>query len=85
MKAACPAPGDDRRLIGVLEEIRRGGWRLVAVVDPRQQLQALAMVVNGMADVVVVAKPEHFSVVHLASGPAVVSNGMASKRGAIPA
>lgn len=57
----------DRKLAMALQEIEAGGWCLVAVMEPDQHLEALAMVVDDMADVVVVTRPEHFPVIRFVS------------------
>lgn len=69
-----PALPEDRRLMATLDQIQRGGWHLVAIIEPEHYLDALQLVLDGMADVVVVTKPEHFPVIRLASelnGPGV--------------
>lgn len=59
--AARPDLGNpDRALAGTIENIDRIGWILVSVVDPSRFMDALRMVVNGLVDFVVSAKPEYF-------------------------
>lgn len=51
------------RLEYALEQIERGGHEVAAIVDPEQHLDAVRMVLAGMADLVVVSEPEHFPLV----------------------
>lgn len=55
-----------QRLRTTLDEIARLGWIIAAIIDPSQQMDALRMVVDGLADVVVAASPEHLSVLKFA-------------------
>lgn len=55
--------GDDKRLAGALDQLAALGWRLVAVVDPSRHLDALRMVLDGLAEHVVVTRPEDFPLV----------------------
>lgn len=56
---------DSAALPGALDHITRCGWHLVAVVDPQDHLQALRMVVEGAADVVLATQAEHLPVLQL--------------------
>lgn len=47
------------RLMKALEQIEGCGYELTAVVDPERHLEALRMVVDGLADLVVVTAAEH--------------------------
>lgn len=62
-----PELPEDRRLMAVLGEIEQGGWTLVGIVEPERYLDALAMVVDGLADVVAITRAEDFPVIRLAS------------------
>lgn len=49
----------DQALAATLDAIGAYGWTLVAVVLPEAHLQALRMVLDGEADAVLAARPEH--------------------------
>ncbi|MBM2614091.1 hypothetical protein JIG36_00795 [Actinoplanes sp. LDG1-06] len=57
----------DARLTRALDHIARTGWELVAVIDPQNHVDALRMVLDGLADIVVVTRSEHFPLVCHAS------------------
>jgi hypothetical protein len=59
--------GDSRRLQSTLDQLAALGWIPVAVIDPSRHLDALRMVLGGMADLVVVTRPEDFPLVRLSS------------------
>jgi hypothetical protein len=77
-----------KRLAAALDEIAHIGWQLVAVIDPAQHLEALQMVTDGQADVIVAARPEYFPLVQL-SGYLVSARGqrtrMVPRRATAPA
>jgi hypothetical protein len=50
---------DKRHLTRALDEIARLGWVLAAVIAPADHLDALRMVLDGLADVVLASRPEH--------------------------
>lgn len=58
---------DGGALAGALDQIANVGWDLVSVVDPAQHLDALHMVLDGVADVVVTTRAEHFPLVQYAA------------------
>jgi len=50
----------------VLDEVTRRGWVLAAVVEPAAHLEALAMVVDGQADVIIATRPEYMPALQFA-------------------
>lgn len=56
------------RLMAALDQIAAAGCDLVAVVDPAQGKDALRMVVDGEADLIVTTRPEYFPLVRFAGG-----------------
>lgn len=62
-----PRSGEHTRaLTAALDEITRLGWELVGVVDPRDHLDALRLVVDGAADVVLATNPDHMPALRFA-------------------
>lgn len=64
-----PNHGDDnpRALTSALEQIGHLGWTLVSVVDPSSAIDALRLVVEGRADVVLATRAEHLPQLCLAA------------------
>lgn len=57
--------GSKQGLSATLDEIARLGWVLVSVIDPARHLEALRMVLDGVADVVLADRPEHMPSVRI--------------------
>ncbi|MBU2662856.1 hypothetical protein KOI35_04980 [Actinoplanes bogorensis] len=55
------------RLAAALDSIAAYGWTVSAIIDPEQHLDALRMVLDGMADLVVGIEPQDVPVLHLAA------------------
>lgn len=56
----------NNRLASALEQIEKGPWELVAVVDPERRIEALRMVLDGLADRLVLMDPADFPVCYAA-------------------
>lgn len=79
-----PALPEDRKLMAVLDQIEQGGWELVAIVEPERYLEALRLVLDGLADVVVVTRPEDFPVIQLASNLNISGRGWEERTQIVP-
>jgi hypothetical protein len=55
------------RLSNALDQLALGGYELVAVVDPDDHVEALRMVLDGMADLLVITEAQHFPIVQFAA------------------
>jgi hypothetical protein len=57
---------DGPALSKALTEFQRLGWTLAAVIDPDDHLDALRMIIDGVADVIVVTSEDQMPVLQIA-------------------
>lgn len=56
--------------VDAMEQLARGGFELVGIVDPADHMIALRMVLDGIADVIVSTRPDHMPVLRFAGDAA---------------
>lgn len=63
-------PTSLQAMLNTMDMIARAGFDLIGVIDPKDHLDALAMVMNGTADIVVASRPDHLPAVRVVTDEA---------------
>lgn len=63
-------PTSLRATIAAMEMLERAGFELAGIIDPQDHLEALRLVVDGLADIIVATRPDHLPALRMASDEA---------------
>jgi hypothetical protein len=63
-------PTSLKAMLDAMDEMARAGFELVGVLDPKDHLEAHRMIADGVADVIVVTRPDHLPTVRVVADKA---------------